>query len=95
MLPSLVSTNGYAIQVGSPLLGLLEGLPDPQNSHASIMVRFAADCRTAMNEITAELEDKLGPGTADLALRIGLHSGAVTAGVLRYDRKLNYLRWSD
>jgi class 3 adenylate cyclase len=74
---------------------LHSGLPDPQKSHASIMVRFAADCRTAMNEITAELESKLGPGTADLALRIGLHSGAVTAGVLRYDRNLNYLCWFD
>jgi class 3 adenylate cyclase len=76
------------------MLVLHSGLPDPQKSHASIMVRFAADCRTAMNEIKAELETKLGPGTASLALRIGLHSGAVTAGVLRYACMLNHLHWS-
>jgi class 3 adenylate cyclase len=72
----------YVNTVDSPLLAL--GLPDPQKRHASIMVRFAADCRAAMNSITTELESKLGPGTSDLSLRIGLHSGAVTAGVLRY-----------
>lgn len=48
------------------------------------MVRFAAECRAKMNALTQELESKLGPGTDDLKLRIGLHSGAVTAGVLRY-----------
>lgn len=31
----------------------------------------------------SSLERELGPDTADLALRIGLHSGPVTAGVLR------------
>ena len=28
----------------------------------------------------------LGPGTADLRLRVGIHSGPVTAGVLRGER---------
>ena len=59
------------------------GLPNPQKNHASIMVRFAADCRNKMNELTKELEPVLGEGTSELSLRIGLHSGAVTAGVLR------------
>ena len=59
------------------------GLPNPQKSHAATMVRFAADCRNKMNELTKELESVLGEGTSDLSLRIGLHSGAVTAGVLR------------
>ena len=59
------------------------GLPDPQPRHAWLMVRFAADCRSKMNVLTRELELQLGPGTADLKLRIGLHSGPVTAGVLR------------
>jgi hypothetical protein len=36
-----------------------------------------------MNEYCRKLEVALGPDTADLAFRIGLHSGAVTAGVLR------------
>jgi class 3 adenylate cyclase len=48
------------------------------------MVRFASECRAKMNALTLELESKLGPGTSDLKLRIGLHSGAVTARVLRY-----------
>ncbi|KAL3940925.1 MAG: hypothetical protein SGARI_000792, partial [Bacillariaceae sp.] len=33
-----------------------------------------------------DLELELGPGTADLKLRCGLHSGPVTAGVLRGER---------
>ena len=39
-----------------------------------------------MNEIVKELEVTLGPDTADLSMRIGLHSGPVTAGVLRGDK---------
>jgi class 3 adenylate cyclase len=80
--PEKVLIQRSLVYANSPMLAL--GLPDPQKRHAIIMVRFAADCRAAMNSITTELESKLGPGTSDLALRIGLHSGAVTAGVLRY-----------
>ena len=36
--------------------------------------------------LTKELEVKLGPDTGDLAVRIGIHSGPVTAGVLRGER---------
>jgi class 3 adenylate cyclase len=50
------------------------------------MVKFAADCRAKMNLLTIQLETTLGPGTADLKLRLGLHSGSVTAGVLRNDK---------
>ena len=39
-----------------------------------------------MTKVTKELEVTLGPDTGDLSLRIGLHSGPVTAGVLRGDR---------
>ena len=39
-----------------------------------------------MGELTKKLEVTLGPDTADLELRIGLHSGQVTAGVLRGER---------
>ena len=39
-----------------------------------------------MNVLTKELEITLGPGTGELGLRIGIHSGPVTAGVLRGDR---------
>lgn len=33
-----------------------------------------------------QLECTLGPDTADLTMRVGLHSGPVTAGVLMGDR---------
>lgn len=62
------------------------GLPDPQDSHASIMVRFAYDCIVKMREVTKDLESELGPDTTELSMRVGLHSGPVTAGVLRGDR---------
>jgi class 3 adenylate cyclase len=39
-----------------------------------------------MNEVTKELEVTLGPDTGDLSMRFGLHSGPVTAGVLRGER---------
>lgn len=59
------------------------GLPEPMADHAVAMARFARDCMFKMNELTQNLEACLGPDTADLAFRIGIHSGAVTAGVLR------------
>jgi Adenylate and Guanylate cyclase catalytic domain len=62
------------------------GLPEPRQDHAVVMARFARDCRDRMVELTRELETTLGPDTGDLALRIGLNSGPVTAGVLRGER---------
>lgn len=47
------------------------------------MVRFARDLLDVMRKLTRRLEISLGPDTGDLSLRIGLHSGPVTAGVLR------------
>jgi Adenylate and Guanylate cyclase catalytic domain len=62
------------------------GLPEPQANHAVIMARFAGECLQRLQEITKELEVSLGPDTGDLGMRVGLHSGPVTAGVLRGDR---------
>ncbi len=39
-----------------------------------------------MRELMSELESSLGPDTADLTVRTGLHSGQVTAGVLKGER---------
>ncbi len=50
------------------------------------MARFARDCLHKFAVLTRQLEITLGPGTGDLGLRVGLHSGPVTAGVLRGDR---------
>ena len=47
------------------------------------MALFAKDCLTSMPVQVQNLEEELGPETADLGIRIGLHSGPVTAGVLR------------
>lgn len=62
------------------------GLPDPQPNHAVIMARFATECMIKMKEVTRRLETSLGPDTAELCMRVGLHSGPVTAGVLRGDK---------
>jgi hypothetical protein len=53
--------------------------------HAVIMARFSRDIHSKMNVLTQELEVALGPDTADLAFRVGLHSGPITGGVLRGD----------
>lgn len=59
------------------------GLPEPQENHAVIMTKFADDCMVKMRQLTTELADVLGEDTASLAMRVGLHSGSVTGGVLR------------
>ena len=61
------------------------GLPEPRKDHATVMARFSSDLIRTMNDLTKRLENYLGPDTGDLSLRIGLHSGPVTAGVLRGD----------
>jgi class 3 adenylate cyclase len=67
-------------------LPILAVFSEPQSAHAIIMARFAGECKIKMNEVTSMLENKLGPDTGDLCMRFGLHSGPVTAGVLRGDR---------
>jgi hypothetical protein len=62
------------------------GLPEPRKDDAVVMARFARDCRDIMSQLTRKLEVTLGPDTGELSLRFGLHSGEVTAGVLRGDR---------
>lgn len=59
------------------------GIPEYRRDHAIVMCRFARDILFKMGVLTKELEVTLGPDTADLDLRIGIHSGPVTAGVLR------------
>jgi len=59
------------------------GLPEPREDHAVAMTRFARDCQLRMASLSRQLEIALGPDTADLSFRIGMHSGPVTGGVLR------------
>lgn len=62
------------------------GLPDAQSDHAVRMTKFARACMHKVSIITQKLEVTLGPGTGDLRMRFGLHSGPVTAGVLRGEK---------
>jgi hypothetical protein len=55
------------------------------------MVKFAHSCLKKFNALVSELATQLGPDTRDLKLRVGLHSGPVTAGVLR-GRKSRFQR---
>jgi hypothetical protein len=50
------------------------------------MTRFARECLSRMSRLTKQLEVSLGPSTGDLKGRCGLHSGPVTAGVLRGEK---------
>jgi class 3 adenylate cyclase len=62
------------------------GLPEPRKDHAIVMAHFAHDCNVELIRLVKQLEVTLGPDTGDLAMRFGLHSGPVTAGVLRGQR---------
>ena len=59
------------------------GVPTPRDDHAVVMVRFADECNREMSSLVQYLEKMLGPDTSSLSMRFGIHSGAVTAGVLR------------
>jgi Adenylate and Guanylate cyclase catalytic domain len=61
-------------------------IPEPNAYHALTMGKFARDCMFRMHEVTRSLEVSLGPDTGDLSMRMGIHSGPVTAGVLRGER---------
>jgi class 3 adenylate cyclase len=62
------------------------GLPTPNNDHAYIMVQFADQCLRIFDSLANQLEVSLGPSTGDLKARCGIHSGPVTAGVLRGEK---------
>eukprot|EP00977_Amphora_coffeiformis_P022504 scaffold10917_cov155-Amphora_coffeaeformis.AAC.5 len=62
------------------------GVPEARADHAVAMARFASDCLSSLKSLTRKLEIELGPDTTELGIRIGIHSGPVTAGVLRGER---------
>lgn len=50
------------------------------------MCQFSRDCVDEFYAVVHGLEMKLGPDTGELAIRVGLNSGPVTAGILRGER---------
>lgn len=60
------------------------GLPEPQWDHAERMAIFAFKCLNKVKELLKKLESQLGPGTSDLGMRMGIHSGPVRSKKL-YD----------
>ena len=62
------------------------GFPQEQADHAVRMCRFASNCLDSFESLVRRLEVRLGPDTGALGIRMGIHSGQVTAGVLRGDR---------
>lgn len=63
------------------------GLPNPRPDHAAVTVRMALGMRAALKD----LNERKGYG---LALRIGVHSGPVVAGVIG-KKKFIYDLWGD
>ncbi|CAB9528578.1 Receptor-type guanylate cyclase gcy [Seminavis robusta] len=81
-----VRRNVFKVETVGDCYVAVTGIPQPQRNHATIMVRFAQECMTEMNQLTVELASTLGDDTKDLQMRVGLHSGSTTAGVLRGDK---------
>jgi class 3 adenylate cyclase len=75
--------NVFKVETIGDCYVAVSGLPEPNDDHAKVMSRFAYEILLATSHLTQHLESTLGPGTSELGLRIGLHSGSVTAGVLR------------
>jgi class 3 adenylate cyclase len=63
------------------------GLPEHRDDHAQAVARMALDMREAVSGMTTPLG-------VPLAMRIGIHTGPVVAGVIGR-RKLNYDLWGD
>ena len=59
------------------------GIPEARPDHAEAMAIFASRCTKEMSRVARELEPILGPDTGDIQIRVGVHCGQVTAGVLR------------
>ena len=64
------------------------GIPTARADHAVAMAKFARDMLSKLDQELHTLADgsKLGAETLGLAMRVGLHSGPVTAGVLRGEK---------
>lgn len=78
--------NVFKVETIGDCYVAVTGIPNAQPDHAVIMVKFARECMMKMREVINGLVDTLGEDTTALEMRVGLHSGATTAGVLRGDK---------
>ena len=62
------------------------GVPDAREDHAVAMAKFALQMQAKMKLVQDRLARRLGSEVHDLLLRVGIHSGSVTAGVIRGQR---------
>jgi class 3 adenylate cyclase len=76
----------YKVETVGDCYVAVTGVPNAQVDHAVAMCRFAKECLKSFHRLSRQLETKLGPDTAELDLRVGIHSGQVTGGVLRGER---------
>ncbi len=58
------------------------GLPEPRQDHASLLAEFTLECKQKVKEVRLALAET-GLDTSGLTMRFGIHSGPVTAGILR------------
>lgn len=89
LLTFLSLTAGITRTAGKPpsvAFFIINSIWLQQEKNAVIMAKFANECMEKMRELVAALALTLGPDTAELDLRVGLHSGPVTGGVLRGQR---------
>lgn len=61
----------------------ITGCPNAQADHAVIMARYAWSLLTKLHQLLGKLVSEYGEDSNELQMRVGLHSGPVTAGVLR------------
>ncbi|CAB9511817.1 Receptor-type guanylate cyclase gcy [Seminavis robusta] len=75
--------NVFKIETVGDCYVAVTGVPEFQQEHCLIMVRFVYEAMVTFIRLVKALEVSLGPGTADLSIRAGIHSGPVIAGVIR------------
>jgi class 3 adenylate cyclase len=81
-----LARNVFKVETIGDCYLAITGCPSPQPDHDSRMAKFARDCMHKVRELTDILAESLGDDTRTLSFRVGLHSGSVTAGVLRGDK---------
>jgi class 3 adenylate cyclase len=59
------------------------GITESQEDHAPLLATYAEMCRQKMNMIITSSAHDLGEDVNNISMRFGIHSGTVTAGVLR------------